>query len=216
MGRAISKRYGYARISTDSQNELRQIEELKEAGVLEENIFIDKQSGKDFSRPAYQQMIQSLQSGDEVVFSSIDRFGRNYTEMIREWFRILDDRKCGVRVLDTPILNIPNRKSLSLERRLAADITFQALAYVAEKERSIIKRRQKSGIESAKARGVKFGRTKIERPENFEEVYRRVLTKEITNKQAMSELGLKTNTYYAFVNEYKETLEEILSKGTII
>ncbi len=194
------RRFGYIRVSSKTQNEARQRDALIKEGVLERDIFIDKQSGKDFSRPAYQQMIQSLQPGDEIIILDLDRLGRNYSEMAKEWNYITEEKRCDIRVINYPLLNTAQEEK-TLDKRLIAKLTFEILSYVAEKEREEIKRRQREGIESAKAKGVKFGRSKIERPENFEEVYKKVLTKEITNRQAMSELGLKTNTYYAFVKE---------------
>lgn len=194
------RKFGYIRVSSKTQNEARQRDALIKEGVLERDIFIDKQSGKDFSRPAYQKMIQSLQQGDEIIILDLDRLGRNYSEMAREWFYITNEKGCDIRVLNCPLLNTAQEEK-NLNNRLIANLTFQILSYVAEHEREDIKRRQKEGIESAKAKGVKFGRTKIPKPANFDEIHNRVLLGEITNKQAMSELGLKVNTYYAFVKE---------------
>jgi len=120
--------------------------------------------------------------------------------MAREWFYITNEIGCDIRVLNCPLLNTAQEEK-NLNNRLIANLTFQILSYVAEHEREDIKRRQKEGIESARAKGVKFGRTKIPKPDNFDEVHNKVLLGEITNKQAMSELGLKVNTYYAFVKE---------------
>lgn len=194
------RKFGYIRVSSKTQNEARQRDALIKEGVLERDIFIDKQSGKDFSRPAYQKMIQSLQQGDEIIILDLDRLGRNYSEMAREWFYITNEIGCDIRVLNCPLLNTAQEEK-NLNNRLIANLTFQILSYVAEHEREDIKRRQKEGIESARAKGVKFGRTKIPKPDNFDEVHNKVLLGEITNKQAMSELGLKVNTYYAFVKE---------------
>ena len=120
--------------------------------------------------------------------------------MAREWFYITNEIGCDIRVLNCPLLNTAQEEK-NLNNRLIANLTFQILSYVAEHEREDIKRRQKEGIESARAKGVKFGRTKIPKPDNFDEVHNKVLLGEIANKQAMSELGLKVNTYYAFVKE---------------
>lgn len=197
------RRFGYIRVSSKTQNEGRQRDALLNEGILERDIFIDKQSGKDFSRPAYQQMIQSLQPGDEIVILDLDRLGRNYSEMAKEWNYITEDKRCDIRVINYPLLNTAQEEK-TLDKRLIAKLTFEILSYVAEKEREEIKRRQKEGIESAKAKGVKFGRTKIPKPEGFEETYQRVLRREITNRQAMRELSLKPNTYYSFVKELTE------------
>ena len=120
--------------------------------------------------------------------------------MAKEWSYITEDKECDIRVINYPLLNTAQEEK-TLDKRLIAKLTFEILSYVAEKEREEIKRRQKEGIESAKAKGVKFGRTKIPKPEGFEETYQKVLMREITNRQAMRELGLKPNTYYAFVKE---------------
>lgn len=194
------RNFGYIRVSAKTQNENRQLDALLKEGVLERDIFIDKQSGKDFSRPAYQQMIQSLQPGDEVVILSLDRLGRHYGEMANEWRRITETKNCDIKVINYPLLSTAQEEK-TLDRRFIAKLTFEILSYVAEKEREEIRSRQREGIESAKAKGVKFGRTKIPKPEGFEETYQRVLRREITNKKAMSELNLKANTYYAFVKE---------------
>ena len=198
------RKFGYIRVSSRTQNEARQRDALLKEGILIRDIFIDKQSGKDFSRPAYQQMIQSLQQGDEVVILDLDRLGRNYSEMAKEWNYITEEKECDIRVINYPLLSTAQEEK-TLDKRFIAKLTFEILSYVAEKEREEIKRRQREGIESAKAKGVKFGRIKIPKPEGFDETYQRVLKREITNRQAMSELGLKVNTYYAFVNEYKES-----------
>lgn len=201
MKEQIEKRkFGYIRVSSKTQNEARQIDALLNEGVLERDIFIDKQSGKDFSRPAYQNMIQSLQQGDEVVILDLDRLGRNYSEMAKEWNYITEEKECDIKVINYPLLNTAQEEK-TLDRCFIAKLTFSILSYVAEKEREEIKRRQREGIESAKAKGVKFGRTKIPKPEGFDETYRKVLRREITNRQAMRELDLKPNTYYAFVKE---------------
>lgn len=195
------RKFGYIRVSSQTQNPERQRDALIKEGVLERDIFIDKQSGKDFSRPAYQKMVQSLQQGDEIVILDLDRLGRNYSEMAKEWNHITEEKECDIRVINYPLLSTAQEEK-SLDKRFIAKLTFEILSYAAERERMDIKRRQSEGIESAKAKGVKFGRTKIPKPEKFDETYQRVLRREITNRQAMSELGLKTNTYYSFVSEY--------------
>lgn len=194
------RKFGYIRVSSKTQNEARQRDALLNEGVLERDIFIDKQSGKDFSRPAYQNMVQSLQQGDEVVILDLDRLGRNYSEMAKEWNYITEEKECDIKVINYPLLNTAQEEK-TLDRRFIAKLTFSILSYVAEKEREEIKRRQREGIESAKAKGVKFGRTKIPKPEEFDETYRKVLRREITNREAMRKLDLKPNTYYAFVKK---------------
>ena len=205
MEKKTEKRvFGYIRVSSRTQNEARQRDALLKYGVLERDIYVDKQSGKDFSRPAYQKMIQSLQPGDEIIIVDLDRLGRCYGQMAKEWYYITNDKNCDIRVLNCPLLNTAQQGE-SLNNRFIANLTFQILSYVAEKEREAIRNRQREGIESAKANGVTFGRRKIPNPEKFDETYLRVLRSELTNKQAMSELGVKANTYYTFVKEYKES-----------
>ena len=209
MERKTEKRkFGYMRVSSRTQCEARQRDALIKAGVLERDIYSDQQSGKDFSRPAYQQMIQSLQPGDEIIILDLDRLGRNFEEMAKEWNYITEEKKCDIRVINYPLLNTA-QKEKSLDRRFIANLTFQILSYVASKERENIRRRQLEGIESAKAKGVKFGRNRIPKPESFNETYQRVLRREITNRQAMEELGLKANTYYAFVKERTIELQQM-------
>lgn len=193
--------FGYIRISSKSQNESRQTTALTKEGVLPRDIFIDKQSGKDFSRPGYQRMIQSLQSGDEVVILDLDRLGRNYSEMAKEWNYITNELNCDIRVINYPLLST-SQEEKSLDRRFIVNLTFQILSYVAEKEREQLRNRQREGIESAKMKGVKFGRKRIPKPDEFDDTYKRVLSREITNREAMEYLGLKTNTYYSFVKEF--------------
>ena len=202
------RKFGYIRISTKTQNLARQKDALLKEGVYERDIFIDKQSGKDFSRPAYQNMIQSLQPGDEIIILDLDRLGRNYSEMAKEWNYITEEKECDIRVINYPLLSTAQEEK-SLDKRFIAKLTFEILSYVAEKEREEIKRRQREGIESAKAKGVKFGRSRIPKPARFDETYERVVRREITNRQAMEELGLKANTYYAFVKERTIELQQM-------
>ena len=196
--------FGYIRVSSKAQNEARQRDALLNAGVLERDIYMDKQSGKDFARPRYEQMIQSLQKGDMVVILDLDRLGRNYKNTAKEWYFITREKECDIRVLNCPLLNTTQEQEV-LKGRFIANLTFEILSYLAELEREKTNTRQREGIQSAKSRGVKFGRSKIPKPEGFDETYQRVLKREITNRQAMKELGLKPNTYYAFVKEYKES-----------
>lgn len=209
MERKTEKRiFGYIRVSSKTQNDARQRDALLKAGVLERDIYFDQQSGKDFARPNYQKMIQALQPGDEVIILSLDRLGRNYQQIAREWNFITSEKGCDIRVLNCPLLNTAQDEK-SLNGRFIANLTFQILSYVAEKEREEIRSRQREGIESARIKGVKFGRNRIPKPERFNETYQRVLRREITNRQAMEELGLKANTYYAFVKEYTTVSQQM-------
>lgn len=200
--------WGYIRVSSRYQNEQRQRDALLKAGVPERNILVDKASGKDFNRPEYQKMKSLLRAGDEIVILDLDRLGRDYGEMGREWKELTEDKKCDINIINFPLLStIQEEKTLT--RKVFADIVFSLLCYISEQERRDIKLRQLEGIEAAKRQGIKFGRKKIQRPDNFNETYQRVLRREITNRQAMEELGLKANTYYAFVKEHTTELQQM-------
>ena len=194
--------FGYIRVSSKDQNEARQVEKMKELGIDERHIFIDKASGKDFEREQYKAMIAMLREGDVVYVSSIDRLGRNYREIAEQWEYITKTKKADIVVLDIDILD--TRKNRDLTGTLISDIVLKLLSYVAEKERSNIRQRQAEGIALAKARGVYTGRKPIKiDKEAFETVYAEVVRHERTNKYAMQKLGLKPNTYWTVVREYK-------------
>ena len=156
--------FAYVRVSTKEQNEDRQIIAVREAGVDDKNIFIDKQSGKDFNRPAYKRLIKKLKPSDTLVIKSIDRLGRNYSDIIEQWRLITKDKRVIVKVLDMPILSQVDN---DLTGTLIADIVLQLLSYVAQTERDFIRQRQAEGIAAAMARGVHFGRSPKERPARY-------------------------------------------------
>lgn len=160
------EKYGYVRVSTKEQKLDRQYEALMNYGLLQENIYEDRLSGKDFNRPNYKRRIKKLKSGDTLVIKSIDRLGRNYDEILEQWRIICKDIKADVEVLDMPLLNT-NQKQEGLIRVFISDLVLQILAYVAETERNFIKQRQAEGIAIAKAKGVHFGRERLEPPEEF-------------------------------------------------
>lgn len=199
-----NRTFGYCRISDSSQNELRQIIALKEFGISERDIYIDKQSGKDFDRKQYQLMLNNIREGDLVVFLSLDRMGRNYTEIQEQWRYITRELKADIKILDMDLLDTRGNSENSLDRRFICDLVLQILSYVAEKERLNIRARQAQGIAAAKANDVKFGRPKIEKPDNWNEVVRQWQCKEITAKKAMELLGVKKSTFYALLNLEKE------------
>ena len=193
---------GYARVSTKDQNEARQIEELKKLGIDERHIFVDKESGKDFNREKYNSMVGMLREGDLVYVTSLDRLGRNYKEIGEQWEHITKVIKADIVVMDMPILDTRNRNDLTGE--LITDIVLKLLSYVAHKERDSIRQRQAEGIAIAKAQGKYQGRKPIEIDKvAFEKIYAEVVRGERTNRYAMQKLGLKPNTYYKAVNEYK-------------
>lgn len=200
---AQSKMFGYARVSSKDQNPDRQIEAFKGIGIDERDIFLDKESGKDFNRDSYQTMIRVLRDGDIVFVTSIDRLGRDYNEISKQWATITQEIKADIVVMDMPLLDTRN-KDKDLTGQLIGDIVLKLLSYVAEVERRDIKERQRQGIEEAKKRGVYTGRKPIEIDiKAFESVYGEVVRKERTNKYAMQKLGLKPNTYYKAVEEFK-------------
>ena len=195
------KVFGYARVSSKEQNEKRQLEAFKEFNIDERDIYIDKQSGKDFNRNQYNILKNILRENDVLVIKSIDRLGRNYNMIIDEWKDITKNIKADIVVIDMPLLD--TRKNKDLLGTFISDLILQILSYVAEQERTFIKQRQKEGIASAKSNGVKFGRPKIEKPDNFDIVVSQWKNKEIKTKEALELLDLKSNTFYTMVKNLK-------------
>lgn len=192
--------YGYGRVSSKEQNEARQVDAFLEYGISERDIYIDKASGKDFERENYKLLRDKiLRSGDLLVILSIDRLGRNYTEIMEEWRYLTQTVKADIKVLDMPLLDTRADSHDKLDSKFIADLVLQILCYVAEKERINIKKRQEQGIKAARADGKHLGRPKAEYPERFEEVYRLWVDKKITAKKAMQELSLKPTTFYKLV-----------------
>lgn len=196
--------FGYARVSARTQNASRQVKALLDYGCSQRDIFIDKASGKDFSRPEYEKLKTLLCPEDELVVLDLDRLGRNYEQMGHEWNEITRTLGCDITVLNCPILSTKTNNGDSLDTRLIADIVFQLLSYVAERERLSIRERQQAGVECARAAGVQFGRPKIQKPAEFDVLYEKVLKRQMTSKAAMEEMGLKPNVYYGFVKKYRE------------
>lgn len=195
--------HGYARVSSKDQNAERQIAALKEFGVQDRDIYTDKISGKSFDRPAYHTMINALREGDLLVILSIDRLGRNYTEIQEQWKYITEEIGADIKVLDMPLLDTRTTGD-TIDSRFVADLTLQILSYVAQKERESIKVRQAQGIAAARARGKVLGRPKATYPDNWEEVYSQWHDKkEITAKTAMERLGLKRCTFYKLATQYQ-------------
>ena len=186
--------YGYARVSTKEQNEQRQLIAMREFGIAENRVYMDKQSGKDFDRPAYRRLVRRLRPGDTLAVKSIDRLGRNYREILEQWRILTHERRVGVVVLDMPLLD--TRQGKDLMGTFIADLVLQILSFVAQSERENIRRRQEEGIAAAKARGVKFGRPPLPLPENFYEIHRTWRNKELTLRQAAEACGLPVGTFY--------------------
>ena len=185
--------YGYARVSTKEQNEQRQIVALEEFGLNRKQIFMDKQSGKDFERANYRKLVRRLKEGDTLVVKSIDRLGRNYNEILEQWRIITKEKDADIVVLDMPLLD--TRRNRDLTGTLIADIVLQLLSYVAQTEREFIHQRQAEGIAVAKARGVRFGRPPLEKPENFPAVRLAWQRKEISAREAARRLGVSPKTF---------------------
>lgn len=162
--------YGYVRVSTKEQNTDRQSDAMDSLGIALDMIFTDHQSGKDFSRPAYKEMMNNLSKGDLLIIKSIDRLGRNYDEILVQWRHITKEIEADILVIDMPLLDTRD-KNHDTTGKLISDIVLQLLAYVAETERNYIRQRQREGIASAKARGVKFGRPEKAKPVEYERVY---------------------------------------------
>ncbi len=195
----IGNIYGYMRVSTKEQNEDRQRIALTEAGVPLKNIFMDKQSGKDFNRPAYKKLVKKIKPGDTLVIKSIDRLGRNYKEILEEWRLITKEKGANINILDMPLLNSNQDKDLI--GTVISDIVLQLLSYVAEMERNFIRQRQAEGIAAAKVRGVKFGRERKEKPPFFVSLREKWLNGEISAREAGRILNITHNTFIKWARE---------------
>ena len=189
-----NKIYGYVRVSSKDQCEDRQVLALREHGVPEKNIFMDKLSGKDFNRPEYIRLLRRLRPGDILVIKSIDRLGRNYEEIQEQWRIITKVKQADIQVIDMPLLCTTGTHE-DLTSKFIADLVLQILSYVAQTERESIKERQKEGIEAAKLRGVRFGRPRKQVPENFSEIRTLWEDGKITSRQAAAELGISQETF---------------------
>ena len=198
-------KYGYIRVSSRDQNEARQIKALTDYGIEPPNLFVDHWSGADFNRPAYRKLMRKIRRGDTLVIQSIDRLGRNYAEMLDQW-RILTKRKgVGIVVLDMPLLNTANTRDLT--QTLIADIVLQLLSYVAETERTFIRKRQAEGIAAAKSRGVKFGRPSLPVPVEARSVIADWRQGVLSARQAAKTLGVSRTTLSNWAKEISAALD---------
>ena len=193
--------YGYIRVSSRDQNEDRQRIALREAGVTEENTYLDEQSGKDFHRPQYKRLLRRLRKDDLLCIKSIDRLGRNYREILEQWRIITKEKGADIVVLDMPLLD--TRRGKDLMGTFLADIVLQVLSFVAENERSNIRQRQAEGIAAAKARGVRFGRPEKAPPEHFAATVRDWKAGILTATQAAARCGMSESTFYRRLREMK-------------
>lgn len=193
--------YGYVRVSSRDQNEDRQLAALQEIVGTEKNIYIDKQSGKDFERPQYKRMVRKMRKDDLLYIKSIDRLGRNYIEIQEQWRVLTKEKGIDIVVLDMPLLD--TRRGKDLMGTFLSDIVLQVLSFVAENERINIHQRQAEGIAAAKARGVRFGRPQIETPDHFESIVRAWERKQITVHEAIRQCGMSESTFYRRLREYR-------------
>ena len=191
--------YGYIRVSTKEQNEQRQLIAMQEFGITGKQIYMDKQSGKDFERKNYKRLVRKLKNGDTLVIKSIDRLGRNYDEILEQWRLITKEKQAAIVVIDMPLLD--TRQSRDLTGTLIADIVLQLLSYVAQTEREFIRQRQAEGIAAAKQQGVKFGRKPMERTATFYAIKERWLRKELSARNAAKQLGITHSTFLRWANE---------------
>jgi len=191
--------YGYVRISTKDQNIDRQLTSMREQGVLDSNVYVDRQSGKDFNRSAYKKLIRKLKAGDLLLIHELERIGRNYDEILENWRLITKTKMADIRVLDMPILDTTIHKDLL--GTLISDIVLQVLSYAAQKMRESMLKSQSEGIVEAKKKGVKFGRPPKSIPANFEAIKSDYFSKRISSRKAADELGVSQKTFLKWVNQ---------------
>ncbi|TDL76107.1 recombinase family protein [Peribacillus frigoritolerans] len=200
------RKFGYIRVSSKDQNEGRQLQAMLENGLNERDIFLDKQSGKNFNRDQYQLLKRMIRKGDVLYIHSLDRFGRNKEEILQEWNDITKNIQADIVVMDMPLLDTTQYKD-SLGTFIA-DLVLQILSWMAQEERDRIRKRQREGIDVALKNGVTFGRPKIQATEDFNEIYTRWRAGEITAVKAMEELGVKKTTFYKLVNEHEKCFKK--------
>ena len=196
--------FAYIRVSTRDQNEDRQLLAIQELSIPEKNIYIDHQSGKDFQRPAYQQMVKRMKKDDLLFIKSIDRLGRNYEEIQNQWRILTKEKGIDIVVLDMPLLD--TRRGKDLVGTFLSDIVLQVLSFVAENERTNIKQRQAEGIAAARLRGVRLGRPPKPLPENFHSVYQRWKQRELIITTAAQECHMARSTFYYRARQYEKSL----------
>ena len=187
--------YGYIRVSSTDQNEDRQVIAMRNLRISRKNIFIDKQSGKDFDRPMYQKMVKKLQCDDLIYIKSIDRLGRNYNEVVEQWQYLTHVKRVDIVVIEMPLLD--TRRGKDLLGTFLSDVVLQILSFVAENDRNNIRSRQREGIDAAREKGVRFGRPPMEMPKGFMEIYRKWKIGAITAQQAADQCGCSRSTFYS-------------------
>lgn len=197
----MSKVYGYVRVSSADQNEDRQLVEMRRAGVPDTNIYIDKLSGKNFDRPNYKMLVESVREGDLLYILSIDRLGRNYEEIQNQWRILTKEKKIDIVVIDMPLLD--TRQGRDLMGTFIADLVLQILSFVAQNEREKIKERQEQGIAAAKARGVRFGRPEKEVPEDFMQLVSAWEKKQLPLSELLKRCDMSEATFYRRLRELR-------------
>ena len=197
------KKYAYIRVSNKDQNIARQVEAMESIGILEQNMFIDKQSGKDFYREQYQLLLQKLQSGDELYIKSIYRLGRDYDDIQEQWRYLTKKINIDIIVLDFPLLDTRNQVN-GITGKFIADLVLQILSYVAQVERENTKQRQAEGIRIAKEKGIKFGRPPIPIPKEFEKIYKLWKVNKISKRKAAKMLNTNHNTFSNWIKRYEK------------
>ncbi len=198
--------YGYIRVSTKEQNEDRQLVALRERNVPEDNIYTDKQSGKDFNRPQYKRLVRRMKKNDLLYIKSIDRLGRSYREIQEQWRLLTKEKGIDIAVIDMPLLD--TRRGKDLMGTFLSDIVLQILSFVAENERTNIRQRQAEGIAAAKARGVRFGRQEKEIPADFGKIVREWEQKRLTVNEAAGRCGMSESTFYRRLREYRSSINQ--------
>lgn len=198
-----NKTFGYVRVSSKDQNVDRQVHEMQTIGINERDLFIEKQSGKDFDRPAYQTLKSQLREGDKLYIKSLDRFGRNKEQILKEWQQITKDIKADIIVLDMPILDTTKYKNVSGLECLITDLVLQLLSYFAEEERQRIKTRQAEGIAAAKRNGIRFGRHGMTYPESWDYYYKQWKAGNATAVETFKKLGFSKAIFYKLVRKYE-------------
>ncbi|GKW45871.1 recombinase family protein [Planococcus sp. NCCP-2050] len=202
------RKFGYIRVSSKDQNEGRQLEAMRKMGITERDIYLDKQSGKNFERANYQLLKRVIRKGDILYIHSLDRFGRNKEEILQEWNDLTKNVEADIVVLDMPLLDTTQYKDSM--GTFIADLVLQILSWMAEEERERIRKRQREGIDLALRKGIQFGRPTVFVSEEFKEVYRRWKAKELTAVEAMQEAGVKKTSFYKLVKAIEEETDNNL------
>ena len=198
----MSNTYGYIRVSSTDQNEDRQLIAMEGLSIPDKNLFVEKQSGKDFERPQYKKLVKRLRPDDLLYVKSIDRLGRNYGEILEQWRVLTKEKGVDIVVLDMPLLD--TRRGKDLMGTFLSDIVLQVLSFVAENERTNIRQRQAEGIAAARAKGVRFGRPPKPLPENFHSTYQRWKSGTITGIAAAQECGMPLSTFRDHAKSYEK------------